>query len=214
MAFYQAGNTTPIIEGNYKPVVIPLPGAPTTLAGTPSQNSVALTWDAAPAAENVTGWQVSVFDGAGAKLGTQPPVTSVPRQTVSGLNPDTPYRFSVQAINAAGPGPSTAQLPVRTQVRTDQIGITTAKWKSGDFKVVGTGDTLGAIVQLYRVTPDGKLGAPISGAAAQVVAAAPPGIGDWTIRLRGTAAGPSNPGQIFAKSDRGGIVGPFTVANG
>ena len=96
----------------------------------------------------------------------------------------------------------------------DHITITSAKWKASDFKIVGTGDKLGAIVQLYRVNADGTAGAAIPDATAQVVAAAPPGIGDWTIRLRNAAALPSNPGRIIAKSDGGGTAGPFTVSNG
>jgi hypothetical protein len=60
---------------------------------------------------------------------------------------------------------------------------------------------------------DGSLTA-IPGATAPVVAAAPPGIGDWTIRLRDAAAGTSNPGRILVKSDKGGQAGPFTVSNG
>ncbi len=212
-AFDQVGNIAPLVEGNYAPVSVVLPSAPTGLAGTATQNSVALTWAAAPTGETLTGWQVRVYDGAGVKLATQPPVTTVPRQTVTGLTADTPYRFAVQAINAAGPGPSTAQLPVRTLVQTDRITITTAKWKATDFRIVGTGDAVGATIQLYRVNADGSAGAAITGATAQVVAAAPPGIGDWTIRLRGNAAG-TNPGRIIAKSTRGGSTLPFTVTNG
>ena len=73
---------------------------------------------------------------------------------------------------------------------------------------------MGSTIQLYRVNPDGTLGAAISGATAVVVAAAPPGIGDWTIRLRNAAAGTTNPGRIIAKSSGGATTGPFTVSNG
>jgi hypothetical protein len=136
------------------------------------------------------------------------------RQTASGLTPGTTYQFTVAAKNAAGAGPDSASVTKATNPATDRITITTAKWKAGDFRVVGTGDRVGPIVQLYRVNADGTAGAPIPGATAQVVAAAPPGIGDWTVRLRGTAAGTANPGRIIAKSDGGGTAGPFTVTNG
>ena len=46
-----------------------------------------------------------------------------------------------------------------------------------------------------------------------VVAAAPPGIGDYSIRLR-TNVPTTNPGRIIVKSSAGGQAGPFTVSNG
>jgi hypothetical protein len=215
VAFDQVGNASPISEGDFTPSTVGLPAAaPTGLAGTAGETSIALTWDAL-VDPTVTGYQVSVYNGAGIKLATQPPVTSVPRQTVTGLTPGTTYQFSVAAKNPAGTGPDSSPLLTKaTTPAQDHISITSAKWKAADFRVVGTGDKLGAIIQLYRVNADGTAGAAIAGATAQVVAAAPPGIGDWTIRLRNAAAGTTNPGRIIAKSDGGAIAGPFTVSNG
>lgn len=71
---------------------------------------------------------------------------------------------------------------------------------------------VGNTVQAYTVKADGTIGNPIAGATAQVVAAAPPRIGDYTIRLR--ANSPVNPGRIFVKSSGNGVAGPFTVVNG
>ena len=209
-AFDQVGNFT-VAEGDYTPVVVALPAKPTGLAGTQTQNSVALTWNAGDA--SVTGYQVTVYDAAGAKVATQPPVTTVPRQTVTGLNPGTTYGFTVAARSAAGLGPESDLLTKTTDAATDRITISTARWRTGDFRVTGTGDKLGAVIQLYRVNADGSIGAPIQGATAQVVAAAPPGIGDWDIRLRNNAAGPSSPGRIIAKSSAGGVAGPFVISS-
>lgn len=210
-AFDQVGNFV-VDGGDFAPAAVALPDTPTGLAATKTQNSVSLTWNAGPA--SVTGYQVTVYDAAGAKLGTQPPVTSVPKQTVTGLQPGTAYGFTVAAKNAGGTSAESAKVTATTDVATDSITISTAKWKSGDFRIVGTGNQLGAIVQAYRVNADGSLGTAIQGATAQVVAAAPPGIGDWNIRMRNTATVPSNPGRIIVKSDKGGQAGPFTVSNG
>jgi hypothetical protein len=208
-AFDQAGNFVSA-EGDYKPLSVAALAAPANLAGSQTQNSVALTWDAVAGAD---GYQVSVYDAAGAQLANQPPVTAVPKQSITGLTAGTTYQFSVATKNAAGAGSNSAKLTKKTDAATDRVTITSAKWKSGDFRIVGTGSLVGATVQAYRVNADGTLGAAITGANAPVVVAAPPGIGDYSIRLR-TNVPATNPGRIFVKSSGGGIAGPFTVTNG
>lgn len=211
VALDQAGNLT-TFAGDFEPRPLPeRPAAPTGLAGTATQTAVALTWNASPD-PTVTGYQVKVTTPAGVTV-TTPPVTALARQTVSGLAPGTPYVFSVAAINAAGAGDHSEPLSLSTQVLTDRITISTAVWKSGDFKIVGTGSQLGTTVTLYRVTATGTQGAAIPGAVANVVAAAPPGVGDWTIRLRNAAAGTASPGRVMAVSSGGGATAPFTVTN-
>ena len=210
-AFDQVGNHTEA-SGVFTPLTVGQATAPTGLAaGAQTQTSVPLTWDPSPAAQSATGYQVTVYNAAGTKLAAQPPVTTVPRQTVSGLTPGTTYQFSVAARNAAGPGPDSAKITKATDVATDRVTITSAKWKVNDLRIVGTGSLVGSTVQAYTVKADGTIGTPIAGAAASVVAAAPPGIGDYSIRLRTNS--PVNPGRIFVKSTGGGIAGPFTVSN-
>lgn len=208
-AFDQVGNFT-LGGGDYKPVSVAALASPTGLAGTQTQDSVALTWNPVTGAD---GYQVTVYDASGAKLASQPPVTAVAKQTVTGLTAGTTYQFSVASKNAAGLGTDSAMLVKKTDAATDRITISSAKWKTGDFRVVGTGSQVGATVQVYRVNADGTLGAAITGASAAVVVAAPPGIGDYSIRLR-TNVPTTNPGRIIVKSSAGGQAGPFTVSNG
>lgn len=221
VAFDAANNMTGPVEGTFVPGAPPAaPAAPTGLAGTSTQTSVALTWNAGD--PPVTGYQVTVYDAGGTALASQPPVTTVPRQTVNGLTPDTTYLFEVRAINAGGTSdPSTPRLSVKTKVPTDQIAITSARWKTGDFKVVGTGSVVGNTVKVYRFSATRPCSVDtandpttnIFGSAA-VVAAAPPGIGDWVLRLRNGAAPNNNPNRICAVSSGGGVAGPFNVTAG
>jgi hypothetical protein len=214
VSFDQAGNSSGVVEGDYAPAPLPaLPAAPTGLGGTVTQNSASLTWTASPASEGVTGYQVRVTAPAGQTV-TQPPVTSVPRQTITGLQPGTQYTFAVAAINKAGTGAFSAPITRSTDAATDRVTISSAKWKARDFKVVGTGSQLGTTVRLFFVNPDGTKGAQIPNASTTVVAAAPPAVGDWTIRLRDGAAPATNPGRIIAESSGGGTAGPFNVSNG
>ena len=212
VAFDAANNINGPFEGSFVPGAPPAaPAAPTGLAGISTQDSVALTWNAGDA--SVTGYQVRVYDAGGVALPSQPPVTSIARQTVDGLQPDTVYLFEVRAINAGGTSaPSTPQLSVRTKVPTDQITIASARYRAGkDFRIVGTGSVVGNTIEIHRVNASGNVGNLIAGAVGQVVAAAPPGIGDWDIRLRNGAVPNNRPAQIYAVSSGGGVAGPFTV---
>ena len=200
-----------MIQGNFEPVPGPaLAAPPTNLTGTPTQSSVALTWDASTDT-SVTGYQVKVTPPAGQTVAT-PPVSSIARQTISGLTAGSSYTFTVSAVNATGVGAESAPFTVTLPAATDRITIGTASWKAGDFKVVGTGSQLNATITLFRVNADGSRGTAITGAVTNVVAAAPPGIGDWTIRLR-NGQPTTNPGRIMAVSSGGGTTAPFTVAN-
>jgi hypothetical protein len=89
----------------------------------------------------------------------------------------------------------------------DRVSIGTAKWKAGDMRINGTGSFLGATVTIRSGSPTGPA---IS--VAQVVAAAPPGIGEYDVRLRNAAAPAVRPNVIYIESNQGGTAGPFTVS--
>ena len=215
VAFDRAGNSSGNMTGLYKPPPLPAaPPAPTGLVGTPTERSVALSWGAAAGA---TEYQVTVSSG-GVKLASQPAPVTGTTQTITGLTAATDYEFTVTAKNEGGSNTSDPRI-VRTSVATERLTISTAKWKTNDFRVVGSSSATSGTVSVYTaVTVAGKLvpaAAPIAGMANQpLTAAAPPATGtEFDVRLRANVPNPK-PAQIFVKSSNGGIAGPFAVANG
>ncbi|HVQ49176.1 MAG TPA: fibronectin type III domain-containing protein, partial [Mycobacterium sp.] len=89
------------------------PGAPTDVVATPGDRSATVSWTP-PVNDGgtpITGYRVDVFDGSGTALNdldevAGPSATSV---VVDGLAFETPYRFTVTALNAAGVGAPSAQ---------------------------------------------------------------------------------------------------------
>jgi hypothetical protein len=88
----------------------------------------------------------------------------------------------------------------------DSVGITSAKWKVGDFRVVGTTATAGGTVTVRLANGT------VLGRATVTPAAAPAVGGVYDLRVRtGRAAQSPKPTPIFVDSTLGGTAGPFTV---
>jgi len=182
--------------------------APTATAG---QAAATVKWVSTDTA--VTGYAVQVYK-TGVAEGT-PVETTDKTITIKNLTAGALYTFTVKAKNAGGAG---AESPLSNAVTptaiTDTVSIGTAKYKAGsDFRITGSASVVGATITLYRANADGSIGAAIPGAIATVTAAVPPAVGGaWEVRLRNGNVPATNPGRIFAKSNGGGIAGPFTVS--
>ncbi len=213
VAFDRAGNFD-TFTADYQPPVDtnPVPSAITNITGTAGQASVTLSW--ASSETGVTGYSVQAYVD-GAKVGAAVPTTAK-TVTINSLTPDTAYFFTVKAKNASGFGPeSTPYGPLSPTKVTDRVTIGTAKWKSGDFRVTGTGSLVGAIVTVRPATSTGAIDRTRSLGSGQIVPAVAPATGGtYDIRLRNANAPATNPGKIFVESDSGGVAGPFVVANG
>ena len=119
----QAGNTS---TGTAAPIggTATPPATPTWLkAGTPTSNSIPLTWDAMPGA---TGY--NVYRG-GSRLGGTPTTTSASFTDV-GLNPGITYSYTVSAVNSAGESPRSAP----------PVAATTASSSGTTAVITATGD--------------------------------------------------------------------------
>jgi hypothetical protein len=213
VAFDRAGNFK-TFTADYQPPVDtnPVPSAITNITGSAGQASVTLSWASSEA--GVTGYSVQAYVND-AKVGDAV-TTTAKTVTINSLTPETAYYFTVKAKNASGYGPeSTPYGPLSPTKVTDRVTIGTAKWKTGDFRVTGTGSLVGAIVTVRPATAAGAIDRTKSLGTAQTVPAAPPATGGtYDIRLRNANAPATNPGKIFVESDSGGVAGPFVVANG
>jgi len=213
VAFDRAGNMS-TFTADYQPPVDtnPVPSAITNITGTAGQASVTLSWASSEA--GVTGYSVQAYVND-AKVGAAV-TTTAKTVTINSLTPDTAYFFTVKAKNASGYGPeSTPYGPLSPTKVTDRVTIGTAKWKSGDFRVTGTGSLVGAIVTVRPATSTGTIDRTRSLGNAQTVPAVAPATGaTYDIRMRNGNAPATNPGKIFVESDSGGVAGPFVVANG
>src|SRR4051812_34088575 len=208
LAIDRAGNYD-LAQGAFAPPTAVAPSAPTGLTATAGQESATLKWTASD--PTITGYGVQVYDSLTGKPAGAMQETTAKTLTVTKLAADTAYTFAVKAQNGAGYGLESTKSASFTPTKiTDQITITSAKWKSGDLRIIGTGSKVGATVSVRTGSATG----PIMGSQL-VTAAAPPATGGaYDIRLRNAAAGTTNPGKIWVTSSGDGVAGPFTVTNG
>jgi hypothetical protein len=207
VAFDRTGLDT-IGQGTYAPSTAPPLAVPANLSGTPGQTSVTLRWDAVA---DATDYQVKVYDASDKPLANQPGATTARTQTVTGLSGATTYRFTVRARTAKQTGDESGKVTVTTQAITDRVTITSAKWKSGDFRVAGSSSATSGTVTVHAAAATGGIGAPIAGLSGSLTSAAPAAGSTYDLRLRTAVA---NPKQIYVKSSNGGVAGPFTVSTG
>ena len=97
-------------------------------------------------------------------------------------------------------GATTRTDTVSVTLTPDSVGVTRAQWKTGDFRIDGTGTVNGATVTIHTGSATG----PVVGTATVT-------LGAWNIRLRNGAAGASRPASIWVESNVGGTAGPITV---
>jgi hypothetical protein len=129
-------------------IVVETPSAPQNVSGVPGNGSVLLSWDA-PASTGgapLDTYRIREVREPGQNF-SEPPIDTVVNSgvvtalTLSGLTNGRPYRFSVQAINGAGPGDvsdaSAAVVPVGvpsqpTDVKavTGPVGSATVSWQA------------------------------------------------------------------------------------
>lgn len=103
VAFDPTGNVSPVVTQVYDITNTPTPATPAFTTTSVGTGSVTLNWaDGNPADTSITGYSVQVYDGAGTATVGEPRPTTERTMTITDLTADTPYRFTVVAINANG----------------------------------------------------------------------------------------------------------------
>jgi len=206
-AFDRAGNVTEG-EARYAPAdPDPLPAAPLAGASTAGEGTLTLRWSSTD--PTVTGYGVQLYDADAQPVGA-PRETTATSLTIDQLAAGA-YTFTVKAKNATGYGSeSLMSAPLTVTPATDRITIGTARWKSGDFRVTGTGSSVGATVTIRSGSPTGTA----LGSGRITAAPAPATGGVYDLRFRDGAAPATRPATIYVVSSLGGVAGPFTVAQG
>ena len=133
--------------------------APTAVAGTARDSSVALSWNEPgnDGANPITNYQIVPYIGSAAQTPINTPSGST-SYTVTGLTNGTGYTFTVAAINALGPSPASAASAVVTPAPASAAGAPTAVSATGRDRAAGLSWSApasdgGGNITGYRVTP-------------------------------------------------------------
>jgi titin len=143
---------TGIIEG--------APGAPTGVTATAGAGSAVVSWTppADPGTSPITGYEVNSTTGNFSCTANAPATTC----SVPGLTAGTSYSFTVNAINAVGPGPNSAPsntvTPTAAPVPPNVPGKPTAVAGDGQVTVTITPAAGGTTPTSYAVTAVGGAG--------------------------------------------------------
>jgi Chitobiase/beta-hexosaminidase C-terminal domain/Fibronectin type III domain len=209
VAFDPAGNASLAKSETYRFGAPSAPGAPTVNSVTAGNTTADVRWTAPANAGTspITGYTVTATPPAPGAPVTVSTVASATTASLTGLTNGTTYAVTVGATNAVG---TTTSAPVNvTPVApaTEQIAVTSAVWKAGDFRISGTGSVTGATISVRT----GGFAGPIAAQATVAAPVAPAVNGTWTIRIRTGPLATTKPAQIWVTSSGGGQTGPVTV---
>jgi Domain of unknown function (DUF4082)/Fibronectin type III domain len=136
-----------------------LPGQVANVTATAGQGSASVSWSAPSSGGAPTSYKITPYIGSTAQTATtvtgSPPATS---KTITGLTAGTDYTFTVQAANASGPGPASAQSNSVTPLGAVAPAAPTAVSAQADSKSVlvdwtAPSDDGGSPISTYRITP-------------------------------------------------------------
>jgi hypothetical protein len=152
---FQAGNYW--VDVTFAPS--PPPGQVTGVTATAGRGSATVAWSAPSSGGTVTSYVVTPYVGSTAQPATT--VTGTPPATtarISGLQPGTPYTFSVHAVNANGSGTESVTsdpvTPLALSAPTAPTGVSAVGGSSAaSVSWSAPSDDGGSAITGYTVTP-------------------------------------------------------------
>lgn len=115
---------------------------------------------------------------------------------------NAPRTFRLTATSADGTATRTDDVTVNIRAG-DTIAVTQATWKTGGFRVRGTGTLEGASISVYSGARGTVTGSLLGRATVTA--------GVWELRLRNGAAPATRPSSLWIDSNVGSMLGPITV---
>lgn len=215
VSFDNTGKLSPELIGKFAPPAAILPQPITVAPQTTIVNrQITISWTK-PNDPTINAFGVEIFTTNGVKVGITR-IVSATFITITDLVPGTSYQFSVMSQSVAGSSEPSPKTPICVFPQpTDIITILTARYTTNKrFRITGAGSVAAATVTLYSTNKDKSIGnvifnrgttVPIS---AQVICAA---TCSFTIDVRDGNVPLVRPSEIYIRSSRGGVSGPFIV---
>ena len=213
VSFDNTGKFSPELTGKFAPPTAILPQmvvAPTTVV---ENGIVTISWTK-PNDPTINAFGVEIFTLDGTKVGITR-IVSATFITIDDLLPGTSYQFSVMSQSVAGSSEPSPKTPILVFPQpTDIITILTARYTTNKrFRITGTGN-VAATVTLYSANEDKSIGSVIFNRGTTVPISAQVICTEtctFTIDVRNGNVPLVRPSNIYIRSSRGGVSGPFIV---
>jgi hypothetical protein len=216
ISYSYGGKKSDIISGKYEPNVIVkqyLP--PTNLKVIEQSNSLSISWTYINDI-TINLYKINIYSN---NVFISSIDTTINPLIITNLIPNVLYTFSILARYDTIWSSESAKTPsILFPKLVDNIIITTAKWKSTDFRVSGTSSMPNVILTIYLTNADNTISTqtlnirgtltPISSSSSGL----PDIANNYIFNIRVTKNQvPPNPGKIFVKSSKGGISNLITI---
>ena len=210
ISYSYGGKSSSVISGKYAPeVVLKTYLPPVDLKVVSQSNSLSVSWTYIND-PTINLYKIKIYSGTNLVSSVD---TTLNPLVITNLNPNTLYTFSILArYDTIWSSESTQTASITFPSLVDDLIITSARWKSTDFRVSGTSSMPNVILTLYFANADNTISTNtvnIRGTS-NSISSTSSGLPDITnhyvfdIRVTKNFV-PPNPGKIFVKSSKGGV---------
>ena len=196
-------------------VTIRIPGAPTGLVATPSNQTLSIAFSLDTGNSPITNYSYSTN---GTTYTEFSPAQTGSTVSITGLTNGTPYTFYLKAINAIGTGPASAALTAAPAIEptAPTIGTPTAGNGSVSLTFTAPGNNGGSAITNYSYSTDGTNYIALSPAQTTsplTISGLTNGV-SYTVRIRAINAAGSSVASSASSSFTPAPPPPFTVTSG